>query len=141
MLYRSVKDRYLGGVFGGIGRALCVSPWFFRVVFVAFLITRVLILPALAVYFLCWFFLPERRDGHTQNLSVRGLSPNPNFRIYRSRKHRILGGVCGGIAHHYGIRRTFLRLGVVAFVALTAGWGSLLYLLATLILPSESQEI
>lgn len=55
-------------------------------------------------------------------------------RLMRSTKDRILGGVCGGIAEHYGWDPTLVRLGWVV-LSLAWGVGILLYIIAWLIMP------
>ena len=60
-------------------------------------------------------------------------------KLYRSESNRMLGGVCGGIAEVYDFDPTLIRL-IVVFVGLS-GIGSplLAYLIAWLIIPSESE--
>ena len=59
-------------------------------------------------------------------------------RLYRSESERILGGVCGGIAEVYDVDPTLIRLVVVALF-FGAGTGLLAYLVAWLIIPTESE--
>lgn len=42
-------------------------------------------------------------------------------RLYKARGHRMVCGVCGGIAEYFGVDPTIVRL---AFVLLCFGWGS-----------------
>lgn len=56
-------------------------------------------------------------------------------RLYRSRKERILCGVCGGIAEYFDIDPTIIRL-VWALVSIS-GSGILAYILAAIIMPDE----
>jgi phage shock protein C len=60
-------------------------------------------------------------------------------RLYRSESDRMLGGVCGGIAEVYDYDSDLIRLLVV--VAALSGVGSpiLAYILAWIIIPSESE--
>jgi len=58
-------------------------------------------------------------------------------RLYRSEEDRILGGVCGGIAEVYNLDPTLVRLITVVF-ALT-GAAEIVYLIAWLIMPTESE--
>lgn len=58
-------------------------------------------------------------------------------RLYRSESDRILGGVCGGIAEVYNLDPTLVRL-VTVVLALT-GAAELVYLIAWLIMPTESE--
>ena len=59
-------------------------------------------------------------------------------RLYRSESDRILGGVCGGLAEVYDIDPTLIRLVAVALF-FGAGTGLLAYLVAWLIMPTESE--
>lgn len=61
-----------------------------------------------------------------------------NKRLYRSEEDRILGGVCGGIAEVYDLDPTLVRL-VTLLLVLGTGAGLLVYLIAWLIMPTESE--
>ena len=56
-LYRSKKDKVLGGVCGGIGEYFNIDPVIVRVLWAVFGLTIVGIL----AYFLAWFIIPEKR--------------------------------------------------------------------------------
>ena len=56
-------------------------------------------------------------------------------KLYRSRKNKMLGGVCGGIGEYFDIDPTLVRLGMVALSLM--GPGVLIYLLAWIIVPEE----
>lgn len=60
-------------------------------------------------------------------------------RLYRSEDDRILGGVCGGIAEVYDLDPTLVRLITLLIVLGPAGGGLLVYLIAWLIVPTESE--
>lgn len=60
-------------------------------------------------------------------------------RLYRSETDKILGGVCGGLAEHYDADPTIVRLLVIFIELITGGSALLLYLIAWLIIPSESE--
>ncbi|MCD6551287.1 PspC domain-containing protein [Thermotoga sp.] len=59
--------------------------------------------------------------------------------LKRSKKNRIIAGVCGGIAEYFGIDPTLVRL---IWVLITLAWGAglLLYIVAWLIMPEEGEE-
>src|SRR5436309_2009590 len=57
-------------------------------------------------------------------------------RLFRSRRDRVLGGVCGGLAEYFRIDPIIVRLGAVALV-FAGGAGALLYLAALLLVPEE----
>lgn len=60
-------------------------------------------------------------------------------RLYRSRKDRFLGGVCGGFASYFNVDPTLVRL---IWVVLCLAWGAgvLLYIIAWIIIPLEPQS-
>lgn len=60
-------------------------------------------------------------------------------RLYRSKKQRILGGVCGGIANHLDVDVTLVRL--LWVLALLVGGAALIaYIVAWIIIPEEPGE-
>ena len=57
-------------------------------------------------------------------------------RVYRSRKNRMLGGVCGGIAEYFEIDPVLVRLLFV--LLLFMGFvGIIIYLVAWLLIPEN----
>ncbi len=59
-------------------------------------------------------------------------------RLYRSRRDRMLAGVCGGIAEYLEIDPILVRL--VFLALLFSGVGVLLYLVAWILIPEEPLE-
>ncbi len=57
-------------------------------------------------------------------------------KLYRSNNHRIIAGVCGGIAEYFNIDPTIVRL-IFIIVSLLGGSGILAYLIAALIIPEQ----
>ena len=57
-------------------------------------------------------------------------------RLYRSKKDRMICGVCGGIANYFNIDPTLVRLSFV-LIAMGAGSGILAYIIAAIIIPDE----
>ncbi|NTV24318.1 MAG: PspC domain-containing protein [Nanoarchaeota archaeon] len=57
-------------------------------------------------------------------------------RLYRSRKERMLFGVCGGIAEYFNVDPTIVRLLWVLFI-LAGGTGILAYIIAAVIVPEK----
>jgi len=57
-------------------------------------------------------------------------------RLYRSTKDKIIAGLCGGIANHFGIDPVIVRL-IVVVLFLVSGWGFLAYLIGWIIVPKE----
>jgi phage shock protein C len=60
----------------------------------------------------------------------------PFKRLYRSRKNRVLAGVCGGLGEYLNIDPVVVRLTWVA-ISLVWGFGIILYIIAALIIPEE----
>jgi phage shock protein C len=58
-------------------------------------------------------------------------------RLHRSRRDRVFGGVCGGLAEYFGVDPVLLRIVAVA-LALSGGAGFLLYLIAWIAIPEET---
>lgn len=61
-------------------------------------------------------------------------------RLYKSNEHKMLDGVCGGIAEYFGIDPTLVRLGWVLFCAL-GGSGVIAYIIAAIIIPYRPDHI
>ncbi|PLV59881.1 PspC domain-containing protein [Thermotoga sp. KOL6] len=59
--------------------------------------------------------------------------------LKRSKKNRIIAGVCGGIAEYFDVDPTLVRL---IWVLLTLAWGAgiLLYIIAWIIMPEEESD-
>ncbi len=62
---------------------------------------------------------------------------NTEKRLYRSRTHKSLAGVCAGIADYFGWDPTLVR---IAWIALTllGGSGILIYAILWLVVPEAS---
>ena len=55
-------------------------------------------------------------------------------KLYKSNQHKMLDGVCGGIAEYFGIDPTVVRL-IWALFSLMGGCGILAYIIAAIIIP------
>lgn len=60
-------------------------------------------------------------------------------RLYRSRKDRMIAGVCGGIGEYLNIDPTLVRLAFL-LLAIWGGGGVLAYLIAWIVIPEESVD-
>lgn len=60
----------------------------------------------------------------------------PRKRLYRSRKERMIGGVCAGLADYFGIDPTWMRIIFIIFlmVALSTFFA---YIVLWIIIPEE----
>lgn len=57
-------------------------------------------------------------------------------RLYRSRKDKMLAGICGGLAEYFDVDPSLVRLASV-LLCLYAGTGLLVYILAAIIIPED----
>ena len=65
---------------------------------------------------------------------------NKTKKLYRVREGRVVAGVCAGLAAHFGIDPTLVRLGFALLTILGAGTGILLYLCAWIVIPEEGGD-
>ena len=68
-------------------------------------------------------------------------SGNETKVLVRSRKGRIAGGVCAGLAEYFGMDVTLVRVIVAVIAVITGGAGVLAYLVAWAIIPEEGEKI
>jgi phage shock protein C len=60
--------------------------------------------------------------------------------LVRSRKGRMVAGICAGIADYSGLDVTVVRLIVAVVSVITGGAGVLAYLAAWMIIPGEGEN-
>ena len=64
-----------------------------------------------------------------------------NRKLRRSRKHRIVAGVLGGMADHFGLDATLLRIVYVVVSVLSVAFpGIVVYVLLWILIPKEDEE-
>ena len=73
-------------------------------------------------------------DAASSNAST---SQKSTFDIYRSRSDKKISGVCAGIAKHFNVDPTLVRLGWVVLSIASEGLGVLIYFALVFILPEE----
>ncbi|MGD0951529.1 MAG: PspC domain-containing protein [Methanotrichaceae archaeon] len=57
-------------------------------------------------------------------------------KFYRSRKNRVIAGICGGLAEYFCIDPIIVRL-ITLILVLSAGGGLLAYIIAWIVVPGE----
>lgn len=62
-------------------------------------------------------------------------------RLYRSKKERVLLGVCGGIAEYFSVDPTIVRLIFILLIFVSGPFLPLFYLIAALIIPEAPNEV
>jgi phage shock protein PspC (stress-responsive transcriptional regulator) len=60
-------------------------------------------------------------------------------KLYRSRKDKVIAGVCGGIADYFNIDPVWIRLAAVLLV-LADGVGIIFYILAWILVPQNPNQ-
>ena len=60
--------------------------------------------------------------------------------LARSRKGRMVAGICAGIAEYFGVDVTLVRVIVAVIAVITGGAGVLAYLVAWAIIPEEGEK-
>ena len=130
-LARSVSDRKIAGVCGGVGEYFNIDVTIVRLALVILSIVPGVIVFGVIAYLVAWLVLPEAK--------LKGAPPArpaPAKRLTRSVINRKIAGVCGGLAEFAGVDPTALRLLWVLLSILGAFFGGLLaYVLAWFIMP------
>lgn len=128
-LYRSRSDRVLAGICGGLGRYFQIDSTVIRLLF-GFLWLASGILPLTLGYLIGIWIIPLEPIQ----------SDEKSFRhFYRSRKNRMLGGICGAIAEAWNLDATVVRL-VAVFICFLTGVVPLaiIYCIAWAIIPEKN---
>lgn len=109
-LFRSSTESVIGGVCGGLGAYFNIDPAIIRVLFA---IITLFWGSGLIIYGLLWILLPEQ------------VTPTLNLkrRWYRNEDHKIIGGVCGGIAAYLNVDAIWPRLVFLLPLLLGTGMG------------------
>lgn len=92
-LYRSSKDKIIGGVCSGLAHYFKIDPVWMRLIFLVFFGFL------FWVYIILWIVLKEKY-----------LENNLTKKLYRNPTDRFIGGVCGGIAAYFKIDTWIPRL-------------------------------
>ena len=61
-------------------------------------------------------------------------------KLYRSRKDKMIAGICGGIGEIYSLDPTMIRLVYALITIFSAGTAILVYILGWIIIPEEKPE-
>lgn len=58
-------------------------------------------------------------------------------KLTRSRKERMLAGICGGLALYLGLDPALVRIGYVLLTIFTAFAGTIVYIIMWIVIPEE----
>jgi phage shock protein PspC (stress-responsive transcriptional regulator) len=122
-LHRSLQDRKLAGICGGLGDYFDLDPVFFRLVFL-------LSIPfggvGILAYLVMWILVPAQ-DG----------APRAGARLRLSATDRKVAGVCGGMGEYFELDPVLFRVAFVV-LAFAGGLGILLYAALWLVVPGPA---
>lgn len=141
-LYRSQKDKNIAGICGGLGQMFSIDSTLIRLAVVFITVTLIIIngalgiLPVMIAYIIGWIIVPVSPQEE-DTIEERGMK-----KIYRSRKDKMIAGICGGLGEIFGMDSTLVRLGVVFFGLVTGILPIIVaYILGWIIVPfAPSQE-
>ena len=60
-------------------------------------------------------------------------------RLYKSRKNKMIGGVCGGLAEYLNMDPTIVRI-IAGVLCLVKGLGILVYLIMCIVMPYNDED-
>jgi phage shock protein C len=100
-LERSVTDRQIAGVCGGLGVYFGLDAVLVRVLWIILSVVPGAILFGLIAYIAAWLLIPETPNGEPATTQRR---------LRRSATDSKLAGVCGGMAEYFGVDSTPVRL-------------------------------
>ncbi len=81
----------------------------------------------------------ESRSATHVRTDEAGAGAGPGDRLSRSRDHKVIGGVCGGLGRHFHMDPVIFRV-PLAVLSVIGGIGFVAYGLAWLIIPFEDSE-
>ena len=80
---------------------------------------------------LLYFIFSKRKGGTIKTKNLKGK------RLFRSKKNRMIAGVCAGIGEYLGLDPTVIRLLWVLLTFFSGGAGVLAYIIAWIIIPEK----
>ncbi len=127
-LYRSIENRKIAGVCGGLAEYFDLDPVIVRIVFVLSVFVG-----GLLVYLVIWIMVPFK----DKNLEIKCDAQTKN--LYLSTRNRKIAGVCGGLGEYFGQDPTFFR---IIFILLTfmGGIGIIAYVLFWFLIPPKADS-
>lgn len=137
-LYRSVDNRKVFGICGGIAEYLDIDPALMRILLLVFTIFGGGLF--LLMYIILYFIIPSR-NGTRQPLTL-DVASFKDKRIKRIVNNRILAGVCGGLGNYLSIDPTIIRIIFVILDILTGILPLLvLYLTMIWVIPLDMDQL
>jgi phage shock protein C len=128
-LFRSRSDRVVAGVCGGLGNYFQTDSTVMRLIFIFFWLATGILPLTLAYLIAVWIIPLEPSIAETF----------PRRRFFRSRKNKMIAGICGGIAETWDTDPTVVRL-VTVFICFLTGIvpGIMIYCIGWIIIPQSN---
>ncbi len=135
-LRRSLADRQIAGVCGGIARYADVDPVIVRILWVVLTIVPGIFFLGLLGYLAAWLIIPEAKPA-SESTDVMADDSWRSKRLRLSATDTKIGGVCGGIAAYFGVDPTAVRVlwVVLSIVPGMIICGVIAYFVAWFIMP------
>ena len=126
-LYRCRWNRKIAGICGGLGQYLKIDPTLVRIAFLILLFPTFGIM--LLLYALGWWLIPDGPKSYIEPKCKK---------LFRSKKNRMIGGVCAGFAEYFGIDANIIRLSTGVIGIFTGFFPAIIvYILALFIIPEK----
>ena len=127
-LLRSRSDRKIAGICGGLGNYLQIDSTVIRLLFGFFWILTGIV-PLTLAYLIAVIIIP---------LEPIGSETLPHRRFYRSRKNKMIAGICGALAETWDVDPSVVRLLTVLLCFLTGFLPlAIIYCIGWAIIPQE----
>jgi phage shock protein PspC (stress-responsive transcriptional regulator) len=121
---RTLSDRRIAGVCGGLGEYFELDPVLFRLTFLLLLFLGGV---GVLAYVALWIMVPPNSEGAPARSGMR---------LRRSRGERRIAGVCGGIGEYLEIDPVLVRV-VFIMLAFAGGFGIALYVAFWIAMPDS----
>ena len=109
LLRRSLVNRQVAGVCGGLGEFFNLDPVLVRIVWVTLTIVPGALLFGFLAYVAAWLLIPETGPG-TETIAATPDRSWRSKRLRRSTTDSKIAGVCGGIAEYFSVDPTAVRV-------------------------------
>ena len=123
-LKRSIRDKKIFGVCGGVGEYMSVDSVVVRVIF---LVTAIAGSVGLWIYLIMALIMPKNTDVVYEDESIK--------KLRRPKKGSKIFGVCEAFANYFNVDVVVLR--VIAVILAFTGIGFIAYIVCALCIPVE----
>jgi phage shock protein C len=120
---------YIAGICTALGKRFNIDPLYFRIAWIA---AVMLLGTGVLLYLLVWWITPDQTD-----LNDTRWEPMASNQLVRTRTDRKFLGVAGGLARHWDMDPTLIRLGLVAIAGLSCGLAVVAYLISAVLIQAR----